>query len=367
MLPSSMTTRFRCGFPGCRKTYASTDGVRKHARKTHAQWLRDVDERSMHRDHKVYGNKPSTYCIREQEAESSQPEACLVNGESSSHRPIQLMPHLHPALAIGAAAVMQEELVRQYRSCLSRYALPTAGVNGYVMPNAQYAEPMPLLPAAPNSVFVALGTANAPGGAEPLVIGCEPPAKRARIGSIVEEPRKELSPPELSDTSSTSSTLSRGSFECSSLVAPTTALHATRILPEGQAHPAGVSSAVAKQEVNTPQQLTAALTSLPQQQPLHQLPLAQQQLPRLQGQGQPMFDPARQFDCSTGTAASQPMAEDSIVSPEEAAASEEEVANAIAEVVSPRFSSFYRGGWLDEQQQQPEEDMSAFLSTILAG
>ena len=35
--------RYRCGFPGCAKRYVSTDGVRKHARKMHADWLRQVD------------------------------------------------------------------------------------------------------------------------------------------------------------------------------------------------------------------------------------------------------------------------------------------------------------------------------------
>ena len=38
--------RYRCGFPGCTKRYVSTDGVRKHARKMHSDWLRSVDERS---------------------------------------------------------------------------------------------------------------------------------------------------------------------------------------------------------------------------------------------------------------------------------------------------------------------------------
>jgi len=66
---SSPSPKFRCGYPGCSKRYASTDGVRKHARKTHTQWLRDVDEQSALRDHKLYGNKPSTYCIMEADGE----------------------------------------------------------------------------------------------------------------------------------------------------------------------------------------------------------------------------------------------------------------------------------------------------------
>ena len=31
---------FRCRFPGCEKTYASRDAVRKHGRINHLQWLR---------------------------------------------------------------------------------------------------------------------------------------------------------------------------------------------------------------------------------------------------------------------------------------------------------------------------------------
>ena len=38
--------RYRCGFPGCSKRYVSTDGVRKHARKMHSDWLRSVDVHS---------------------------------------------------------------------------------------------------------------------------------------------------------------------------------------------------------------------------------------------------------------------------------------------------------------------------------
>jgi len=46
------------------KRYASTDGVRKHARKTHTTWLKSVDETSLTRDRETE-SKPSTYCIAE--------------------------------------------------------------------------------------------------------------------------------------------------------------------------------------------------------------------------------------------------------------------------------------------------------------
>ena len=57
-------TRYKCSFPGCEKRYVSTDGVRKHARKRHTEWLRTVDEHSGLRD-KTYESKPSTYCVME--------------------------------------------------------------------------------------------------------------------------------------------------------------------------------------------------------------------------------------------------------------------------------------------------------------
>jgi len=56
--------RYRCGFPGCSKRYVSTDGVRKHARKMHNDWLRQVDVHSVLRD-KSFESKPSTYCVME--------------------------------------------------------------------------------------------------------------------------------------------------------------------------------------------------------------------------------------------------------------------------------------------------------------
>jgi hypothetical protein len=62
--PPPASARYKCAFPGCEKRYVSTDGVRKHARKRHTEWLRNVDEHSSFRD-KAYESKPSTYCIME--------------------------------------------------------------------------------------------------------------------------------------------------------------------------------------------------------------------------------------------------------------------------------------------------------------
>lgn len=63
--PQPLITRYRCGFPGCNKRYASTDGVRKHARKTHLDWLKSVDLSAGSRDRHLE-SKPSTYCHKEE-------------------------------------------------------------------------------------------------------------------------------------------------------------------------------------------------------------------------------------------------------------------------------------------------------------
>ena len=34
-----LVTKYECNFAGCNKRFASTDGVRKHARKSHGEWV----------------------------------------------------------------------------------------------------------------------------------------------------------------------------------------------------------------------------------------------------------------------------------------------------------------------------------------
>jgi len=58
--PPPGTSRFRCKFPGCRKLYASTDAVRKHCRKRHLEWLRQIDRFSAHERGMP---KPALYCV----------------------------------------------------------------------------------------------------------------------------------------------------------------------------------------------------------------------------------------------------------------------------------------------------------------
>lgn len=58
--PPPGTSRFRCKYPGCRKLYASTDAVRKHCRKRHLEWLRQIDRYSAHERGMP---KPALYCV----------------------------------------------------------------------------------------------------------------------------------------------------------------------------------------------------------------------------------------------------------------------------------------------------------------
>jgi len=51
---------YTCKFPGCTRQYASTDGVRKHCRKSHAEWLKEVDLEKA-----SLGCRWAAYCTRQ--------------------------------------------------------------------------------------------------------------------------------------------------------------------------------------------------------------------------------------------------------------------------------------------------------------
>jgi len=57
---ASMVPAWFCKFPGCGKGYASTDGVRKHCRKQHAEWLANLDEVTHSTKDR---NRSSNYCV----------------------------------------------------------------------------------------------------------------------------------------------------------------------------------------------------------------------------------------------------------------------------------------------------------------
>lgn len=87
---------FCCKFPGCVRTYVSSDGVRKHCRKHHPQWLAELDElakegRTTHRS--------ELYCTKQKKRPAD--EVAIDSPELSrmqkSHKVLQ------PAFAKGFA------------------------------------------------------------------------------------------------------------------------------------------------------------------------------------------------------------------------------------------------------------------------
>jgi len=67
---------FTCKFPGCTRQYASTDGVRKHCRKSHPEWLREVDL-----DKGNLSCRWAAYCTRETITETHDPRTTPVGSK----------------------------------------------------------------------------------------------------------------------------------------------------------------------------------------------------------------------------------------------------------------------------------------------
>lgn len=121
MLPAP-STRYRCGFPGCAKRYASTDGVRKHARKMHTQWLKNVDETSASRD-REHESKPSTYCIMEMDDQNTKPHASNLCRDIDYDA---MPPHLRQAVdsSMRMSLGMPPSSMHPYSSSMMLHAAP---------------------------------------------------------------------------------------------------------------------------------------------------------------------------------------------------------------------------------------------------
>ncbi|EOD38867.1 hypothetical protein EMIHUDRAFT_223971 [Emiliania huxleyi CCMP1516] len=76
---AATSTIFRCKFPGCLRSYGSTDAARKHARKTHPDWLKLADAAAAKRVRGGPSTKSSFYCARE-EAPLLSPSSAVPNG-----------------------------------------------------------------------------------------------------------------------------------------------------------------------------------------------------------------------------------------------------------------------------------------------
>jgi len=177
---AACTPRYRCGFPGCNKRYASTDGVRKHARKTHTQWLKEVDEQSSLRDHKLYGNKPSTYCTMET------PEGALPSGAAVAAAAVAALPQ----------GALPEQLLQQF---LARYQSGGNAAVANMLLGAGEAVPASLA-LTPSSLL--LGSADAAAGCKrdvSALLDSHEMTKRMRIPSLAMWGSSGAEEPELLD------------------------------------------------------------------------------------------------------------------------------------------------------------------------
>ena len=110
--------RYKCSFANCEKRYVSTDGVRKHARKRHTEWLAAVDEHSGMRD-KAFESKPSTYCIMEYDDDDVEGSEGGASWRSES-LPSDNEYHAPPNVTVCAPVMAREVLV-----CAPPLAEPT--------------------------------------------------------------------------------------------------------------------------------------------------------------------------------------------------------------------------------------------------
>jgi len=83
---AATSTIFRCKFPGCLRSYWSTEAARKHARFTHPDWLKLLDAAAKlpraegrGRPRSAYCAKASAYCARE-EASLLSPSSAVPKG-----------------------------------------------------------------------------------------------------------------------------------------------------------------------------------------------------------------------------------------------------------------------------------------------
>jgi len=97
---------YTCKFPGCTRQYASTDGVRKHCRKSHPEWLRDVDLEKANS-----GCRWAAYCTRQAITDGSDPRITPVGCKRA--REIMADGGILPPIVGNGAALLKERSERQ--------------------------------------------------------------------------------------------------------------------------------------------------------------------------------------------------------------------------------------------------------------
>lgn len=117
---------FTCKFPGCTRQYASTDGVRKHCRKSHPEWLREVDL-----DKANLGCRWAAYCTREPITESNDPRTTPVGSKRA--REIMAQGGALPPLQGGLASALKA-------TGTATYGAESSSTSHRVAPNAAAVE-----------------------------------------------------------------------------------------------------------------------------------------------------------------------------------------------------------------------------------
>jgi len=105
---------YTCKFPGCTRQYASTDGVRKHCRKSHSEWLKEVDLEKA-----SLGCRWAAYCTRHVIEEGGEdvemPVDAPADGTASSNEaPATSMEGTAPSVDVASMGAEElEELLSE--------------------------------------------------------------------------------------------------------------------------------------------------------------------------------------------------------------------------------------------------------------
>lgn len=86
---SDLEIVFCCKFKGCTRTYVSTDGVRKHCRKHHPEWLAQLDE--IAREERTH-NRSELYCNQKKMTRSEIEHAMALEPRKRQRRNLASLP-----------------------------------------------------------------------------------------------------------------------------------------------------------------------------------------------------------------------------------------------------------------------------------
>ena len=163
-------TAFTCRYPGCDKSYASRDAVRKHCRLHHLVWLRTLERVTTHEEEVVEAELPiktqtrsamtAEEALRQAEAEGLTLERSLgVGANSSGYKGVAVnsssksKPYTAQVwrggklVHLGRFATAEEAALRYARTSEAQVAAPQPPAHRRVL-STVYAVPLPSAPAA---------------------------------------------------------------------------------------------------------------------------------------------------------------------------------------------------------------------------